>query len=375
MLRNTFAEIDLGNIAYNVRAVRSALKENTKIMAVVKADAYGHGMVPVARASLDAGAEWLAVAMPEEAEELRRSGFACPILVMGKSNAVQKKLAVKLGLYNCISDLNEIEEFSGISLKLGKKALVHVKVDTGMGRIGVRSLDAFKRMLDVFHAHENVCFEGIFTHFACSDAKDKDFTLRQDTLFKEYVRAAREDGFSPIVHASSSAAAMDLPAMNYDAIRLGISLYGYYPSEYVRRDVVALKPVMRVLTEISHIKTIDAGDTVGYGATYTATKRTAVATLPIGYGDGYNRLLSGKGRVIVIADGKPYYANVIGRVCMDQIMVDVTDAAHVMNGDQVVVMGVAGDKKVDADEIASLTGTISYEVLLSYSKRVPRVYI
>lgn len=375
MLRNTFAEIDLGNIAYNVRSVRSALKENTKIMAVVKADAYGHGMVPVARAALDAGAEWLAVAMPEEAEELRRSGFACPILVMGKSNAAQKKLAVKLGLYNCVSDLEEMEEFSDISLNLGKRALIHVKVDTGMGRIGVRSLDDFKRMLRVFHAHENVCFEGIFTHFACSDAKDKGFTLRQDALFGEYIHAARESGFSPMVHASSSAAAMDLPAMNYDAIRLGISLYGYYPSEYVRRDIVSLKPVMRVLTEISHVKTIGAGDTVGYGATYTANGKTTVATLPIGYGDGYSRLLSGKGRVIVLADGQPCYANVIGRVCMDQIMIDVTDIDNVKSGDQVVVMGTAGAMKVDADEIASLTGTISYEVLLSYSKRVPRIYI
>jgi alanine racemase len=351
------------------------LKENTKIMAVVKADAYGHGMVPVARAALDAGAEWLAVAMPEEAEELRRSGFACPILVMGKSNAAQKKLAVKLGLYNCVSDLEEVEEFSDISLNLGKKALIHVKVDTGMGRIGVRSLDDFKRMLRVFYAHENVCFEGIFTHFACSDAKDKGFTLRQDALFREYIHTARESGFSPMVHASSSAAAMDLPAMNYDAIRLGISLYGYYPSEYVRRDIVLLKPVMRVLTEISYIKAIGAGDTVGYGATYTAKGKTTVATLPIGYGDGYSRLLSGKGRVIVLADGQPSYANVIGRVCMDQIMIDVTDIDHVKSGDRVVVMGAAGDMKVDADEIASLTGTISYEVLLSYSKRVPRIYI
>ncbi len=375
MFRNTFAEIDLRNIACNIRAVQSALKKNTKIMAVVKADAYGHGMIPVARAAMDAGAEWLAVAMPEEAEELREGGFVCPILVMGKSNAAQKKLAVKLGLYNCVSDAREIEEFSAISLEDNKKAFIHVKVDTGMGRIGVRSHDEFKRMLRVFHTHENVCFEGIFTHFACSDAKDKAFTIRQDTLFKDYIRAARESGFAPMVHASSSAAVMDLPEMNYDAIRLGISLYGYYPSEYVRSEEVVLKPVMRVISEISHIKEIEAGDTVGYGATYKAEKKTLVATLPIGYGDGYSRLLSNCGRVIVLSGGKTCYASVIGRVCMDQIMIDITDVKNAACGDRVVVMGYAGDKKVDADEIAKLTGTISYEVLLSYSKRVPRVYI
>lgn len=374
MLRNTFAEIDLRNIANNVRAVRSALHKNTRIMAVVKADAYGHGMIPVSRAALNAGAEWLAVAMPEEAQDLRANGFDCPILVMGKSNAAQKKLAVELGLSSSVSDAGEIAEFSAIARALGKTALAHVKADTGMGRIGVRSTDDFGRMLLAFRTHENVRFEGIFTHFACSDAADKAFTLRQDALFKDYIRSAQEAGFSPMAHASSSAAVLDLPEMNYDAIRLGISMYGYYPSCHVCHEKIGLKPVMRVVTEISHIKEIESGDTVGYGATYTAEKKTLVATLPIGYGDGYNRLLSGKGRVIVVSGGKTHFANVIGRVCMDQIMVDITGIRDAACGDRVVVMGEAGDKKVDADEIADLTGTISYEVLLSYSKRVPRVY-
>ncbi len=375
MLRNTFAEIDLKAVAHNVRAVRSALHTGTKIMAVVKADAYGHGMIPVARAALAAGAEWLAVVMPEEAKVLRENGFECPILVMGKSNAAQKKLAVALDLISCVSDTDEISEFSAIGRAFGKTAMVHVKADTGMGRIGVRTMEDFKEMLEMFHALENVRMDGIFTHFACSDAKDKSFTIRQDALFKQYIRAAREAGFTPMAHASSSAAVMGLPEMNYDAIRLGISLYGYYPSEHVRTDSVPLKPVMRVVTEISHIKEIGPGDTVGYGATFTAGKETAVATLPIGYGDGYSRLLSGKGRVIVISGGKTFYANVIGRVCMDQIMVDITGIQNAKCGDAVVVMGDAGDKSVDADEIANLTGTISYEVLLSYSKRVPRIYV
>lgn len=375
MPRNTFAEINLANIAHNVRAVRFALHKDTKIMAVVKADAYGHGMIPVARAALRAGAGWLAVAMPEEALDLRENGFDCPILVMGKSNVSQKMLAVQLGLASSVSDIDEIAEYAAIAREIKKTASVHVKVDTGMGRIGVRSMEDFGEILGAFRMLENVRFDGLFTHFACSDAGDKAFTKKQDALFRDYIRAAREAGFSPMAHASSSAAVMDLPEMNYDAIRLGISLYGYYPSEHVSRKTADLKPVMRVVTEISHIKEIDAGDTVGYGATYTADKKTTVATLPIGYGDGYSRLLSGKGRVIVIADGLAHYANVIGRVCMDQIMIDITGIKNAKCGGRVVVMGAEGDKKVDADEIAHLTGTISYEVLLSYSKRVPRVFI
>jgi alanine racemase len=358
-----------------VKAVRALLNKNTKIMAVVKADAYGHGMIPVAGAAIRAGADWLAVAMPEEAQNLRESGFDCPILVMGKSNGAQKKLAIELGLTNSVSSQDEIEEFAAMSREIGKPALLHVKVDTGMGRIGVRNLNDFDKMLCVFREHTNAHFDGIFTHFACSDLQDKSFTMRQDDVFKTYIRRAEEGGFSPMAHASSSAAVIDLPEMNYDAIRLGISLYGYYPSEYVKRERLDLKPVMRVVTEISHIKKIAAGDTVGYGATYTASKDTQVATLPIGYGDGYSRLLSNKGRVIVIVDGHPYYAKVIGRVCMDQIMVDVSGIENVACKDTVVVMGRAGDKKVDADEIAAMTGTISYEVLLSYSKRVPRLYV
>lgn len=374
MFRNTFATIDLNNVAHNVKVVRSVLADNTKIMAVVKADAYGHGMLQVSRAALAAGATWLAVAMPEEAGQLIKDGIDCPILVLGKSNAAQKKLAVALGLRQCVTDPQDIAEIADAARELNKKALAHVKVDTGMGRIGVRSQAEFMQVTDRFRAYENVLFEGMFTHFACSDETDKSFTQRQDALFREYAAIARENGFSPILHVSNSAAAIELPQMNYDMIRLGISLYGYYPSGEVTRDTVELRPVMQVETEISSIKEINENDTVGYGATYRADKKTLVATLPIGYGDGYNRLLSNRGRVIVAAQGKSYFAPVIGRVCMDQIMIDVT-GLPVKNGDRVVAMGSCMDKKVDADDIAELCGTISYEVLLSYSQRVPRVYI
>ena len=375
MLRNTYAEIDLKNIAHNVRAVRAGLRENTKIIAVVKADAYGHGMIQVGRAALAAGAEWLAVAMPEEGLELRENGFDCPVLVMGKSNQAQRKLAVEMGLTSTVSTVDEIEDFAKLARGAGMTAYVHVKVDTGMGRIGVRSFDDYEKMLQAFSRFKEVRFDGIFTHFACSDAEDKTFTVQQDQLFKEYLRIARENGFSPMAHASNSAAAIDLPDMNYDAIRLGISLYGYYPSDQVDSGRIHLIPVMRVWTEISHIKEIAKGDTVGYDATYTADGPTPVATLSIGYGDGYNRLLSNKGRVIVIADGQACYANVIGRVCMDQIMIDISNVPKASLGDRVLVMGRIDGKSVDADEIANMTGTISYEVLLSFSKRVPRLYV
>ncbi len=374
MLRNTFATIDLNNVKSNVKAVRSVLAKNAQIMAVVKADAYGHGMVQVSRAAIEAGATWLAVAMPEEAEQLLQHGITCPILVLGKSNSDQKKLGVALGLRMCVTDAEDVVELSKIARELKKTAYAHVKIDTGMGRIGIRSHEEFAQILDALKTYKNVLFNGIFTHFACSDAKDKAFTEQQDTLFREYIRIARENGFSPVAHASNSAAAIELPRMHYDMIRLGISLYGYYPSSEVTRDTVNLKPVMQVETEISSVKEIDANDSVGYCRTYKAKRKTMVATLPIGYGDGYNRLLSNRGRVIVVSQGKAWYAPVIGRVCMDQIMVDVT-GLPVKCGDRVVVMGSCMDKKVDADEIAGLCGTISYEVLLSYSTRVPRIYI
>ena len=374
MLRNTFATIDLNNVAHNVKAVRSVLAKNSQVMAVVKDDAYGHGMLQVSRAALNAGATWLAIAMPEEAEELIQNGIGCPILVLGKSNMAQKKLAVSLGLRQCAADPQDIEELAQAARELNKPAIAHLKVDTGMSRIGIRSHEEFMQAVRLLRANQNVQFEGIFTHFACSDEADKSFTEQQDALFREYIAIARENGFAPLAHASNSAGAIELPSMHYDMIRLGISLYGYYPSGEVRRDSVDLRPVMQVETEICSLREIEEHDTVGYGATFKAGKKTTVATLPIGYGDGYNRLLSGRGRVIVAAQGRAYYAPVIGRVCMDQIMIDVT-GIPVKTGDRVVVMGSCMDKTVDADEIAGICGTISYEIVLGYSQRVPRIYL
>lgn len=373
MYRNTFARVSLGCIAHNVRAVKSVLAPGTGVMAVVKADAYGHGIVPVSKAALEAGAGWLAVAMPEEAIPLQKENIQAPVLVLGRSNSAQKKLAVSMALRQCVSDAGEILEMAQIAGEQKTRAFVHVKVDSGMGRIGVRGTDEFRCMLAALRSSPNVVFDGIFTHFSCSDDEDKTFTHQQNAVFLKFADEARHAGFSPLVHASGSAAAIDLPQMQYDAVRIGIALYGYYPSAHVGRDRVALKPAMQVQTEICHIKQIGRGDAVGYGRTWKAQNATTVATLPIGYGDGYNRLLSNRGKVLVLAQGRAYAAPVIGRVCMDQIMADVTGIpAHM--GDTVVVMGAAGEQSFDADEIARLCDTISYEVLLSYTARVPRVY-
>ncbi len=374
MYRNTYAEVDLSSIAHNIQAIKSVLSADTKIMAVVKADAYGHGIVPVSKAALRAGATWLAIALPEEAIPLVEEKISCPILVMGRSNNSQKMLAVTLGLRQCVSDASEIQELAQIAQEQKTHAFVHVKVDTGMGRIGVRSTIEFMHMIEAFRSNDSVIFDGIFTHFACSDDMDKCFTHEQNDLFKKYVDIARKNGFSPLAHASSSAASIDLPEMQYGAIRLGISMYGYYPSCHVCRELVGLKPAMQVYTEICHLKDIKKGDPVGYGSTWKAQKKTTVATLPIGYGDGYNRLLSNRGQAIVIAGGKPYMVPVIGRVCMDQIMVDVTGIPARL-GDRVIAMGSVDGKNVDADEIARICETISYEILLSYTARVPRVYV
>lgn len=375
MYRHTFAEIDLDAITKNIKNTKELIGKDKKLLAVVKADAYGHGSVKVAKTALAAGAEFLAVALAEEAVPLRESGIVCPILILGASNYAQKELAVKLNIDMAVTDLSEIGELAAIAQKMGKKAKIHIKVDSGMGRIGFRTLGELEEVLIELKKYKSfIDVDGVFTHFAKADYKDKTFTKRQIEKFVPMVEKIREYGFNPIVHAQNSAAIIDIPQIRFDMCRLGISLYGYYPSEEVQKENIDFAKVMTVKSQIVHIKEINPGESVGYGATFVALKKTKVATIPIGYGDGYNRLLSNKGKVIVFGEKGAVLANVIGRVCMDQIMIDITGIDGVENGDEVIIMGSAEGVRFDADDMAEICGTISYEILLDFNARVPRIY-
>ena len=363
MNRPTFAEIDLDAIAFNLRRIRKLVGPDVKICPAVKADAYGHGAVEVSRTVLDAGADMLGVALVEEAIELRDAGINAPILLFGCTPTEQIPAIIEHDITAMICDLSFAQKLS--EQAVGKRMKVHVKVDTGMGRVGVQPQETvdFTLALSKLHGLE---IEGIFTHFPSAD-EDVDFTHRQITQFAEITQAVEAAGVHiPIRHAANSAAIMSIPEANFDMVRPGIMLYGLYDSP----KSIELRQAMTLKTKIAFLKEVSPGDTVSYGRTFTASRQTKVATIPIGYADGYNRLLSNKASALVRGKRVP----VIGRVCMDQTMLDVTDVPGVSVGDEVVLYGSQGSEFISIEEAASLLGTISYEVVCSISKRVPRVY-
>ena len=248
---------------------------------------------------------------------------------------------------------------------------MHIKIDTGMNRIGIKTLEEFEAVLETMIRCDRVTFEGMFTHFSVSDETDKDFSIKQAEKFDLFYQMAKDKGFSPIRHVCNSGAIIDMPEYAFDFVRAGIAMYGYYPSNEVFKERVKLQPVMRVLSHIVHLKTVLPGESISYGRTFTAENPMLVATVPIGYGDGFNRLLSGKGEMLVA--GKR--AKILGRVCMDMTMIDVTDIEGVKLGDIVTVLGQDGDQSISAEDHADICGTIPYEILLSFTPRLPRVYI
>ncbi len=369
LIRPTYAKVDLSAIKQNVVRIKSSIEKNALFCAVVKADAYGHGAVMVSRAALSAGAQWLAVAFPEEARELRNNGITAPILVMGPSTKWQWEVASELNLsmvvasMDCMQSAIEASKATGVSFKL------HVKVDTGMNRVGIRSAAELEQVLYAIENEPALELEGLMTHFACADETDKSYTHMQNERFKQFIDIVHKRGLSPIVHAANSAAALGCKDMVYDMVRIGISLYGCYPSDEVSREIT-LAPALSLHSQITTIKTVEPGEKLSYGGTFTATKRMRVATLPIGYADGFNRLLSGNGDVLIRGARAP----IVGRVCMDQTLVDVTNIEDAQLLDEVVCIGSQGGEQILASEFANKIGTINYEVLCAISKRVPRLY-
>ncbi|HJV45472.1 MAG TPA: alanine racemase [Bacillota bacterium] len=365
--RHTWVEVDLDAITHNVMEFRRHLSSATQIMAVVKADGYGHGAVPVAKAALDAGATYLGIALLDEAIQLREAGIEAPILILGYTPPEFVETAIQYNITMAVYHEDLISHIDKSAAKLGKKAKIHLKVDTGMGRIGVRS----KEELDVLVARAYQCrsvyLEGVFTHFSCADDEDTEYTAKQHHNFIKAVQSYD----IPIIHCSNSAAGILYPEWGYNMMRLGISLYGQYPSEYTMNKRIVLKPAFSLKSKISHLKSVPAGTAISYGATYVTQEESRIASVPIGYADGFSRSLSNRGYAIVGGKRVP----IIGRVCMDQLMLDVTNIADCGIGDEVVFIGEQIEESISVDDMANLLQTINYEVTCMIDKRVPRVYV
>ncbi len=366
-IRPTVADIALDHIALNVQAIRGLIPARTELMAVVKADAYGHGATQVAALALSAGAARLGVAVLDEGIELRRAGIAAPIHILGHVGPEDAEQVVKLGLTATVFDRESVLALSGAATRLAKKVKVHVKVDTGMGRLGVRPQDAVGfTELAISLPHLEV--EGIFSHLACADAPDITSARGQVAAFHECCLRLEARGHRLTKHIANTAAILALPESHLDIVRLGLGLYGMYPAPHMK-SMVKLHPAMSLRSQLSYVKWVEDGTPIGYGWTYRAAGQRQIATVPIGYADGYSRQLSNRGQALLAGQRVP----LVGRVCMDQCMFDVT-AVAAKPGDEIVLLGRAGQDEISVDEVAAWMGTINYEVTCLISRRVPRVF-
>lgn len=368
MLRYNYCEIDLEAIRSNVRVMRAAAADGAAFLAVVKANGYGHGAVPVARAAIEAGASMLAVAIPEEGIELREAGIDVPILVLGGIEPQAAEAVAACGLTQVVFDEARIRALSEAGVKLGRTVNVHLKLDTGMCRIGVRTCEEAAALTALIDRLPGIELTGCFTHMATADEDGQAGTIAQIARFERLTAAIASVHPGKITrHAANTASIFRYPQAHFDMVRGGIALYGYPPMA----GVEGLRPAMRWAAKAVYVKEIQPGDRVSYGGLFEAKRPTKVMTVPVGYADGYRRGLTGKGCVLVRGQRAP----ILGRVCMDQIMVDVTHIEGAQAGDEVVLLGAQGSDAIDADEMAAWLGTISYEVICSPSARVPRVYV
>ncbi len=366
----TWAEIDLDAIVENARTLKARAGARAELMVAVKANGYGHGAVPVSRAALEGGATRLAVHRVEEGIELRQAGIGAPILVMGYTLPAQSKQVVQWDLTPTVNSQPQAEGLSAAAVALGKQVPVHVKVDTGMGRYGLLPEEVvdFWRYLNGL---PGLVLEGLYTHFATADAADKRTTRQQFETFKKVIAALEEAGFTiPLKHAANSAATIELPEMALDMVRCGIALYGLRPSDEVE-PAVPLRPALALKSRVVRIRTLPAGHGISYGHTYVTSRPTRVALVPVGYGDGYHRLLSNRGAVLIHGQRAP----IVGRVCMDQFVVDVSHIPDVRPHDEVVLIGRQGEEEITAEEVARWAQTINYEVTTGLLPRVTRVYL
>ena len=372
--QRVWAEVDLDAIWENMVHMKENIAENTKILAVIKTDGYGHGGVPIAKLleQLDFRVGY-AAATYEEAHVLREAGVKKPILILGYTFPYCYEELIREEIRPAVYRRDTVEELAAAAAKVGQKAKVHIKVDTGMGRIGITPDEEGLEFVRFLIEHPELEVEGIFTHFAKSDETDKTSANHQLELFQNFIdKIQTELGITiPVKHCSNSAAILEMPQANMDMVRAGITTYGLYPSEEVSKDIVPLRAAMSLYSHIVYCKTIHAGQSVSYGGLFTATKDTRVATIPVGYGDGYPRSLSGKGYVLIHGKKAP----ILGRVCMDQFMVDISEIPEAMESDKVTLLGMDGTERITAEELGELSGRFNYEFVCDLGKRIPRVYI
>ena len=369
-----YIQIDLDAILHNLENMKAHIDAKAGILAVIKTDGYGHGAVPIAKEieKLDF-LFGFAVATAEEAFELRDHGIKKPILVLGYSFPYAYERFIKEDIRPTVFREDMLEPLSVAAKKLGKKALVHVKVDTGMGRIGIMPDEKGLSFMEKLLSCEDIVAEGIFTHFACADMQDKAFTEKQFQKFAGFISAVKErlDFEFIYCHCSNSAAIMELTSANMDLVRAGIIMYGLMPSDEVDMNLVALKPVLSLYSQVVYVKECEAGTTVSYGSTFVTPEKMRIATVPLGYGDGYPRSLSGKGYVLIRGQKAP----ILGRVCMDQFMVDVTHIEGACEGDKVTLIGRDGAETITADFLGELSGRFNYELVCELNPRLPRIYL
>lgn len=375
LFRETWIEVNLDAIKKNIRAIRRHIPEQTKIMAVVKANAYGHGSAGVARHALEYGATSLAVAILEEGIVLRKAGIVAPILVLGFTPLSRVKEAIawniELSAFQAdwIKKADKMVKSTGFSNRLN----IHINVDTGMGRLGVRTKSGLLSVVKALKESSSLAWTGIFTHFSTADEPDHTLTKKQHELFINHLDYLKEQGFElPTVHMSNTAATIAFPEYSADMIRLGIGMYGLYPSAYIRQlNRVKLVPALSLKSRFSYVKTmLTEPFTISYGATYIAKRGEVIGTIPIGYADGYSRALSNRGFVLYRGRRLP----VAGRVTMDQLMVSLGERSG-KQGDEVVIYGKQENGEITVDEVAEMLGTINYEVVATLSNRIPRLFL
>lgn len=369
-----YALVDLDAIVYNMQQMKANVAEHTKLMGIIKTDGYGHGSVPIARILEPLDFLYgFGVATAEEAFLLRDAGIRKPLLVLGYTFPYAYERMAREDIRPAVFRYDTIEQLQQAARRAGKPVRVHIKVDTGMNRIGITPDQEGIAFADAIQKAKDIEIEGIFTHFARADERDKTSARRQLQLFQEFVHRIEEKTALriPVKHCSNSAGILELPEANMDVVRAGITLYGLYPSEEVSRKTVPLRPALSLYSHIVYVKMIPAGSSISYGGTFTAGQDMRVATIPVGYGDGYPRSLSGKGYVLI----RGMRAPILGRVCMDQLMADVSHIPEAAEGDLVVLLGQDKEQWISAEELGELSGRFNYELVCDLGKRIPRVYV
>ncbi len=372
-LNRAWAEVNLDNIAHNVREIRRITDKKTEIMGVVKADAYGHGVMEVARTLLENGVSRLAVSMLDEAIQLRQNGIEVPILILSYTDPGRAEEIILNNVTQTVFSHDLAEALSRAAVKHNRSVKIHIKIDTGMTRVGF--MPGYSAVKDVVQISKlpGIIIEGLFTHFASADEEDKSYTYMQFERFMSIINELNRIGvYIPVKHVCNSAGVIEFPEMHLNMVRPGIVLYGLYPSHEVNKAKLDLRPAMTLKANVILVKDVEPNTCISYGRVFKTSCNSKIATIPIGYADGYTRLLTSKGKVLINGE----YAPIVGKVCMDQCMVDITGLKESVSvGDEVVLFGRQKDKEIKVEELAESIGTINYEFVCIIGKRIPRVYL